>query len=1037
MRIENLLKAGKILRNCMLIALFLGYYSMEVHAQTKIIHGTITSSDDGSTIPGVTVRVKGIKTRVKGIKTATFSGNKGKYVIQARIGDTLHFSFIAMEPKNVIVNGQVLNVVLKPKIVGLQEVVVDIGYGRIKKKELTGAVSHLDADEIDKFVTSDLGSAIQGQIPGVNVITSSGAPGASSEILIRGVTSVGGSNSPLFVVDGIPQEGNPDISPSEIASIDVLRDAASTAIYGSRGSAGVILITTKQGKPGTLRISVNGSSGIQHITSTAVPLMDAVQQAFFDLTEIKNMSTLNLPDDQISLGFEVQPDKLTNNTNLSKSIILNDRPVHNYNIDISGGTKELTYSVTAGYYKKEGIILHSDFNRFNMRANTRYLHDKWDISASIGLTNENTASTSNNIVTQIIKYSPLLPPIPANLNDSIFTPANGSDQNNLTGALESLNNKLYLNSNKALANINISYELFKNFKISSRLGLGTTNDYSHFFNPFQPVVNGYGVDVTPSQSSGVTMFADRRTSTSWDGLINYKLSLKNQQVFTFTGVITYENYFFDKFTASGSGVLNNSIETLGGTSTIPSVGSGPNYSTDLFGSIFRFQYDYKGKYHLSSSVRRDGSSKFSKENRWGIFPSVAAAWNTSDEPFWKPLKRVINDFKLRATYGTVGNQSFGNYAYDASITSGYDYAYGSGSYSTGGIQTDYANAGVKWETSIQTDIGADIGLFRNKLTFSIDYYDKTNKDMLFPLTLPGSTGGNLVTLNVGNMTNKGVELGGAYRMIVKGVRVNLRGTFSINKNRITKINGLGGFLYTNDYGLVSGAKQQSQITVLAEGYPAGAFFLYTTNGIVDTHEKLAAYQKIDPSARMGDLIYKDTNGDGVITDADRVYSGSGTPKYEIGFNMNASYKGFDISMYWYAALGQKIMNGAKATAFAYGRARDLVYAWSKENPVTPIPRYVGDIKSDDNYKGYTDLWLEEGSYLRLKQITLGYTLPKKTTSKLGESSMRFFISAQNPLTITNYSGYDPEIGGGLAARGLDKGNYPTTALYLIGFNFNF
>ncbi len=1030
MKIKKLLKR-KLHYLYFLLVLTIIFKPSAFAQQLIVVSGTVTSADDGNTLPGVTISVKG-----KQVTTVT--DINGKYTIKANTGEMLVFSFIGMKNRTIAVNKTTLDVALEQNTIGLQEVVA-IGYGSVKKKELTGAVSSVTAKDLENIVTSDLGTALQGQIAGLNVISSSGAPGAQSEILIRGITSVTGSNTPLFVVDGVPQEDNPNISPNEIEKIDILKDAASTAIYGSRGAAGVILITTKQGKTGNLKVNFSGSSGVQHITSRAVPLMNTAEQIFFDITEAKNRAANPLPDDQINLGFDLLPNKLVYDTNISEEIILDNQPVHNYTMGINGGGKEMSYNVTGGYYYKKGTLINSDFGRFNMRANTSYKKDKWNINASLGVTYENEAKTPNNLIVQALKYSPTLQPLYGLSPDEVIITDFGAGGVATNNILESLNNTDDNNNAKSLVNVNAQYEVIKNLKISSRVGLTSVNSYEHFFNPYQEVYDVFNKFLTQPQSSGVTMTALRRKSISVDGLATYKLDLK-EHVFNFTAGLTYENYFFSRFSASGNQVFNNKVKTLNGTTLNPTNGSGPDYSTTLLGTLFRVQYDLKDKYHLSASIRRDGSSKFSKENRYGIFPSAAFAWNISDEKFWKPLSKFINDAKFRITAGTVGNQSFDDYSYAAGLTTGYDYAFGrsgSDNFQSGAIQTKFANPRVKWETSIQQNIGLDLGFFNNKLTATIDYYIKDNKDMLFPLTLPLSAGGNQVILNVGNMTNKGFEFASSYRTKYKKVNLTLSGTFTTNNNKITKINGLGGFLYTDDTGLVSGAKDQSQVTTLAEGYEAGAFFLYRTNGIIDTHEKLANYQKLDPTARMGDLIYKDTNNDGVLSDADRTYSGSGLPEYEFGFNLRADYKGFDISANLYSAIGQEIMNGSRANAFAYGRAKDLVYVWSAENQLSPVPRYNGDIKADDNYKGYTDLWLEDGSYLRFKEITLGYTLNKKTSAKLGTSSIRVFATAQNPFTITKYTGFDPEIGGGLKSRGLDKGNYPTTSFYSLGLNVNF
>ncbi|WP_083194703.1 SusC/RagA family TonB-linked outer membrane protein [Wenyingzhuangia fucanilytica] len=1029
---NKLLTRKKLLGNFLLMLFFIILSSaMEVRAQDLTVTGTVTSAEDGMPIPGVTVLKKGTTAGV-------LTDFDGIYTIQAKTGDVLQFRYLGMEEKDVVVSKSTINLEMTSSIEDLDKVVV-IGYGTVKKKEVTGAVSSLKSEDIEQVVTSDLGTALQGQMAGVNVIASSGQPGAESEILIRGITTVSGSNTPLYIVDGLIQDGDPGISPNEIQSIDVLKDAASTAIYGTRGAAGVILITTKQGEKGSLSVRANSSYGIQHLSGTPTRLMNANQQTYFELVQNRNSSSLGLQDDEIDI-IGLSPNKLQLDTNLFKRIVIDNQPTQNHSVNISGGTKDITYSVTTGLYKTEGTLVNSNFERFNIRANTTYKHDKWDIRASVSIANENTNYAPGGLTTQIIKYSPLRQDLTTIAPDEVIVSEGGLDGVITGWVLESFENESTKDVVKNQTNLNLNYNWTKKLKLSLRYGISTINEYRHTFNPYREVIDVFDNDLSPNASSGVSNASLRRYNRSLDLFATYKFNIKNDHNFTLTGGATFEDYIAEQYRASRLGVLDNSIKVLNGTSISPEVSSGRDTRHKIQGVIGRLQYGYKGRYLLSSSIRRDASSRFSEEYRSNLFPSTAFAWNVSDENFWKPFKRTVNNAKFRVSYGEVGNESFGDYAFDASITPNIDYVFGSDSFTNGAIQTAFANEAIKWETSIQTNFGLDLGFFKNKFTLSAEYYDKTNKDMLFPIVTPGSAGGGgnaQVILNVGNMTNKGLELTAGYKTNIGKLRLKMNGTFTTNKNKVTRINGLGGFAYTNDSGLIQGARGASQVTTLAEGYEAGAFFLYPTDGVVNTQEELIEYQKIDPSARLGDLKYVDTDLSGNITDADRVYSGSGLPEYEIGYNINASYRGFDVSMNWYAALGHEIMNGSKATAFGFGRHEDLVYQWSEANPTSNIPAYRGQVNNHANYKGYTDLWLEDGDYLRLKQVTLGYSFSKKVTESLGFSKLRLYASAQNPLTFTNYSGFNPEVGGRITSRGLDKGNYPITSLYLVGLNLNF
>ncbi|NIJ45340.1 TonB-linked SusC/RagA family outer membrane protein [Wenyingzhuangia heitensis] len=1006
----------------------------KAYAQNKIT-GVVTSSADGLPLIGATVQKLGSK-------LVTSTDFDGQYIIKAKEGDVLQFSYLGMLSRTLTIKGNVLNVTLDPDQQELDEVVL-IGYGSVKKKEITGAVARVKAEDIENIVTSDLGSALQGQVSGVNIV-SSAEPGGGSDILIRGVTSLTGSNDPLYVVDGVIQDGDPRIAPNEIETIDVLKDAASTAIYGTQGAAGVILITTKQGEAGSLRVAINSSYGIKVLNGSPTRLMNANEQLFSILVQSRNSTSLTLGDDQLDLGFSLQPTAYQNDTNLYDYVVIDNQPTQNHSLSISGGTKEIKYNVTTGFFQQVGTLVNSKFERFNVRANTAYTKDKWDIKANIAVTTEKNQKSPGGLITQTIKYSPLQQDLQNNDVDEELVSLGGSTATVLGWVLDSFQNENEINTIRASTTFNAIYKFTDKFRLTSRVGLSSYYSYGHTFNPLQEVTDVFGNSRSPASSSSVGNSAQKRLSQTFDLFANYKFDFLKDHNVNLTAGGSFQNSDVESFSARASGVVDNSIKVLNGARLNPSVESGPDSTTNTFGMLLRVQYNYKGKYIFSSSVRRDASSRFSEDNRSAIFPSASFAWNVSDEDFWNDIKSTANNFRLRASYGAVGNERVGNYLYQSIFTTNYQYAYGrSGNDNlvNGNIQNGYANEKLKWETSIQSNFGFDLSLFKNKFTLTGEYYRKTNEEMLFPIQLAGSTGAannSTIVLNIGNMKNQGFEFASKYRTNVGKVKVNMSATFSTNDNEVSSVEGLGRFTLANDSGLISGAKDQSQVTAIATGYEAGAYFIYSTDGIVNTSEKLAEYQKISPQARMGDLIIVDTNNDGEITNDDRTYRGSGLPDFEIGYNLNTNYKGFDFSMNWYAAIGHEIMNGSKATAFGYGRHQDLIYQWSEINPVTSVPSYKGAIKNHANYNGNTDLWLEKGDYLRLKAATIGYSLSKKSLEKLGGlSKFRIYATAQNPITFTKYSGYDPSVGGNIANRGLDKGAYPITATYLLGLNLNF
>lgn len=1021
--IFNFLKVRKILTAIISII----FLPQLIFAQTQIIHGVV-NDHSGEPIVGANVMVKG------NIKAGTSTDLNGKFTLEARIGDQLVVSFIGFESKEIVASKS--NVItLEESTVMLDDIVV-IGYGAVRKKEITGAVAQVKSEDFNKIITSDLGNALQGMVAGVSVTAESGAPGAGSNILIRGVTSVNGDNTPLYVIDGIPQEGDPRISPNEIETIDILKDAASCSIYGTRGAAGVILITTKEGSSGALKVDFQALAGVKTIVSNDY-LMNTVEQNYFNIARNRALKP-GMKDDEILLDLYKVPSYFHNDTNLLDQIFIDNAVTQNYSLNLSGGANGFNYNVVAGYYKEDGSIINSGFDRFNTRANLGYKKGRLTLNGSIGLNVENTKFAPQGIILQSIKYYPHQPYIS---QGDDFSTAGGEESNRIGYVLQSFFSKDHLKMVNSFANIKAQFNILKGFDIMAQASINEGHGVRNQFRPYKKIVNqNTGELISKPEDSYALARSLNKNSITWNAGLQYQNTFNGHKL-TFYGGVTGEQYSFEGFYGRKEGVLNNDITVLNGASINPETGSDNNYNNTLLGTILRIQYDWKSRYLLSLSTRADASSRFSKKNRWGFFPSASFAWNISEEPFFKSARRIMNNFKFRASYGTTGNQNIRPYSFSATITPGFDYVTGTGSGESlglGSTQVNYANPDVKWETSRQYNVGIDMAFLSNKITISAEYYSTDKEDMLFPVTLPGSTGSpNQLIMNVGNMTNYGYELAAQFRSNYKKFYYKFGLTYSSNHNKITKINGNGTRISAYKWGLVPAAAEVSQVTYIAEGYEAGAFFLYPTDGIVNSTQKLAEYQKIVPTAKLGDLIYKDTDKDGKITDDDRVYCGSGLPKHEIGLTAQFNFVGFDLYMNFYSALGHKIMNGSRATAFGYGRHKDLIAAYSPVNIDSPIPTYRGDLKSHANYRADTDLWLEDGSYLRLKNITLGYSLPQKTINKISLSKLRFYFSIQNLFTLTKYSGYDPQIGGNIGTRGMDMGNYPTFTTYNFGVNISF
>ncbi|WP_165732651.1 TonB-dependent receptor [Polaribacter sp. 20A6] len=1034
----NFLLKNKILAYSLLSLFAVLFCSFDASAQRTTINGTVTDSADNTPLPGVSVVVKGTK---RGVST-DFDGN---FTIKAKIGETLVFAYLGMQNKEVEITKTQLNISLDSDTESLEEIVV-VGYGTVKKKELTGAVNRVVTGDIEKFVTPDVASALQGQVAGVNVTASSGEPGEAANIQIRGVTSLIGSNTPLFVVNGIPQIGDPGLSPNEIESIDILKDAASTAIYGARGAAGVILITTKQGKAGQMNVGFNYTFGLQTVGDEATPLMNTEGQLFY---EVNRNAYTAISFDHIVARY---PEWINNDNKFDDYVLNRYAEVKNYDFSVSGGAEKFTYNVVGSLFDQDGSIVNSNFKRYNGRASTTYNTDNWKIDGSLSFTIEKRKRSSAGLIVQAGRYKPYYPAIDPD-EESVDGSAIGGVRTPsvaLNQALRQLDNS---NRDRINASLSVNRKLSESLDFITRVGVSVTNDIRNIFKPSFSLYDLENDEViTDDTRSGVIAIASRTNKFSWDASLNYKKKFGNHSIGA-TVALALEEDNHQSFDASIQGVSNNNLLVLDGGTINQLVNSGynpdisgttDNYNKKTVGTIGRLQYNYKGKYLVSALARYDGSSRFGSEYRWGTFPSISAAWNVSDEDFWEPIKATVNSLKVRLSHGTVGNDSFADYEYASTIAPFGDYVFDEGDSGEefGTSIISYANADVKWETSVSNNVGVDLSFLRNKITVTADYYNTKKRDMLFPVTLPGSAGAyydNILVLNIGDMENKGFEFATNYRGKVGESNLRLGATFTTNSNKITKMQDGVTIVPNNGVRLVN-ETTESTVSFIAVGREAGSFFLYETNGVVQTDEQLAAYRSLEgrEDAEKGDLIYVDTNNDGKINNSDRVYKGSGLPDFEYGLNLNWNYKSFDLSMNWYGTVGAEVLNGNKAASYNYERHQDLKNMWTPNNPTSQIPIFRGDASDHYNYSGLTDYWLENGDYLRLKQISLGYTLSEEVTSKIGLDKFRFFLTAQNALTFTKYSGYDPEVGSNnVARRGIDNSRYPLAAIYSFGLNINF
>lgn len=1014
-----------------IITMLLMFSISVIQAQTHGVSGTVTD-ETNSPLPGVSVIVKGTN-------NGTTTNFDGIYEIKANANDVLVFSYIGFKTKDVIASNSKLDVSLVSDVSALDEVVI-VGYGTQARKEVTGAVVNVTSEVIDRQPTSDLGTALQGQVAGVNVQASSGRPGEAANVQIRGLGSISaGGLGPLYVVDGIPYQGNPNIAPEQVATIDILKDGAAASIYGTRASNGVILITTKKGKEGKMQIDFSTYGGIQNITS-GTPLLNTVDQFYED-------KVMNDALGRESSILYFNPDALDYDSDFVGDVQNNNAGIQNFNLAISGGVKSLTLNFNSNYFKQEGVLINSDFSRFTNRITGEFKKGKFRAFATMGFTQENREQEPWALYEYAISQAPYQRPLNSNpsTGDGVVLPnANAILYSYLSSQLNNEDDREVNSSNMA---INLDFEILEGFKIKANLGKNSYNYARTFFRP-QYLVYGNDGNYNPTASTPQAqitqdyVWSGKETA---EGMLTYKHSFGNHNL-DVLGVLSYERFNNETLSVGAifSEEANNEINNIGSGSEGVKP-SGVEEESTISGKLLRIQYNYNQKYLFSASYRRDGSSKFSEANRYGNFFGASAGWNIHEENFFQNVESV-NALKLRLSWAEVGNQNIPSYSFTPIIESGINYPFGPNEQlNFGAIQRRYVDPNIKWETTVSSNIGVDLAMFDNRLNITTDVYRNEKQDMLLQERLPASTGTyqprangvyDVKTINAGNMVNKGFEFAASWGDQTSfGLNYKISGTFTMNNNEVTDLNGIErGF--ANGRPVVSRGENVDYTTYLAEGYEAGAFFLVQHDGVIKTQEQLDIYKEIDGGAQLGDMMYIDQNGDNVIDDNDRVYAGSGQPDFESGLNFNFDYKAWDLYVQTYYSQGAEIYNGSKLYAYQAGRHADLYYMWSPQNADSDIPTFRQNAYHN-NVRARSDYFLEDGSYFRIRNISLGFSLDK-VIELTNVEKLRLYATAVNPFTFTDYSGYDPEVGGdGIFTRGVDRGNYPVTRQFMLGLQLSF
>ncbi len=990
-------------------------------AQQQKITGRVVDATTKEALPGVNVVIEGTTT---GVVTDV----DGKYTIPvSNTHVNLLFSYVGYLPEKVTTDGRTtLDISLQPDIKTLDEVVV-IGYGTVKKSDLTGSVGVVKASQLDQQTNTNLGSAIQGKIAGVSVEAAGGSPGSGMNLQIRGAGSLN-NNNPLILVDDIAVSSMNNINPYDIESMQVLKDASAAAIYGSRAANGVIIITTKGGKKGPVKIDANLDYGIQEV-GKRLDLCNTDQWIKI-ITAATSAGNVKLPD------IASNPQVTGKGTDWQDQIFRTS-PVMNLSVGATGGSDNVNYNLSLGYLTQDGIIKNTDYERLNLRFKSDLTKGKFKFGESVLLTKETThdmpgvAGQGGNV----IGCAELM--IPA---FSIYDPTAAGGYNGSTGAVLDVFNPvaaLNLIKNKddyykALVNLYGQVEIIKG--LTYKISTGVTAA-EHKYISTSPVYS-----VAPFSNSKNYMYQQSDLNKYWqlENTLSYNRTFGVHSINAVIGYTAYDNTY-SQFEASKKGMPDGKWAMDSGTDD-PTSGGYTSEST-LSSYLGRLIYSFDNRYIFTGTFRRDGSSRFSKSNRWGNFPSVSFAWNAANESFLKDLQTPISELKVRTSYGKLGNQEIGDYQFQALITPAISYAQGqTNTLWVGNIQTNYAAQNLKWESTGTTNVGLDLGLWNNRLNFTVDAYQKTTTDLLLQLPIPLSVGAssNPYT-NAGKIQNRGFEMMLNYNGNIGDFKYSVTGTLSHVNNEVKELS-------TGSQELSGGTASHngSAVTYTKVGYPMYSFFLIKTAGLFRSQSEIDAYTKngklIQPNAKPGDMKFVDANDDGKIDGSDRVYCGSPFPKYEYGLRLEGSWKFIDASVYFQGVHGNKIYNGIRTYTesgiYTCNYSTALLNSYTF-NPNSNIPRLD---MADPNGNGVdnSDRFLEDGSYLRLKSLQIGFTLPKAMLDRFSIDKCRFYLGADNIYTWSNYKGYNADIGNNsLTSRGIDFRQYPLCRSYHIGLQLNF
>lgn len=992
----------------------------DLHAQqqAKTVTGTVTDVN-GEPIIGANIRIKGTT-------TGTITDIDGNFSIKAEPQSVIEVSYIGYLTQETVINNQKsIRFLLKEDTKTLDEVVV-IGYGVQKKADLTGSVANINTEKLNTQSNANIGQALQGKIAGVDIVSQGGAPGSGTRIMVRGIGTLNNA-SPLYIVDGMYMNSIDHINPNDIASIDVLKDASSAAIYGSRAANGVIIVTTKEGSntEGKPIIDLSVNLGI----STASKFLDMLDaKGWAEVTTIARQA-IGKPALDMATDLANKPD------NDWQDIMFRPALMQNYNLSVKGGGKYSTYYTGLGYFNQDGIVKGTNYQRYNIQSKNDYKRGIFSAGTNLIISFSHDKPLHQELrggmIGTILQSVPTL----EKYDDTREGGYGGTygDVVNIPHPLAIIDDNImdrYNENVKIFANLYAQIELFKGLKYK----LNLTPDFS--FERYKNYLNKYDFGLATNSITQLTERQRRRRNILVENLLTFDRTFGEHKISALAGY-TYQDSRFRHIQAYGEG-LPQGLEEIDAATTNRS-NEGNSWRSVLTSILGRVFYSYQNKYLFTATIRRDGSSKFGKNNRYGYFPSFSLGWNVAEEKFMENV-HWLDQLKLRGGYGVLGNQEIDNYQYSSTITTGINYPDGNGGLLQGAFPKNFANPDIKWEETAMTNVGIDFMAFNNRLSLTADYYVKNTKDILLTVPIPISSGGaNDPIRNAGKIRNNGFEFNLGWMDQPNpdiSYGINLIGSF--NKNKVIAMG--------SESGSIKGGSTNQNITTseTKAGYPIGGYWLIPTAGYFNSQEEVDAYakdgKKIQPAAEPGDIKFVDANNDGVINDDDRVFQGSPFPDFTFALNGNMRYKNFDLSIGLQGVLGNKIYNATRQTLEDVTKGSNFLAScldyWTPENKNASHPRLTWD-DPNRNTRAESDRYLENGSYLRLRSVQLGYTFPQ-TWFKGAIQHARVYINAENLFTITSYSGYSPDVNADNANyRGFDNFIYPTNRTFMLGLNVTF